>query len=552
MGVLSLALTVSCGQSSSDGQTPRGSEPNWWTEAGPGTDLPSSPKDAARFLTQASFAPTENEMTGLSFAGFDAWFDHQRGVPSSLERPRLEALAAQGMDVYQLQRVELWWDHAVNGEDQLRQRVAFALSELLVVSDQMGKLRNAAFGLAEFYDILTRHSLGNFRDLIEEVTKSPVMGMYLSHLRNRRGDPANFTSPDENYARELMQLFTIGLVELGVDGTPLLDMNGAEIPSYEQRDVEELARVLTGWTFANSSTFFNGDEDFVTPMESWDDYHDFGAKTLLGGHLIPAGLTPDEDLDAALDIIFANQNLGPFLSIRLIQRLVTSNPSPAYVARVASVFNDDGAGVRGNLGAVVKAILMDTEARTGHLKAPNEYGKLREPLIRLAGLWRTFDAKAVTGNYDYWNPQLQMGQAPLRSPSVFNFFDPEYTAPGPIRNAGLVSPEFQINTHQLTTTVCNELYERIYGAYPGFPDADANTVTLHLEDELAAAADPGALLDHLELYLMPGGMTSGMRSMLEAHLSSTPMVTGDMPPGMRRVLDGIFLIVTSPEGSVQR
>lgn len=529
-----------------------GSPSDWWIQAGPGLDVPTSPADAARFLTQATFGPTEAEMTGLLFAGFGAWFDHQQALTPSLQRPRLEELAAQGMDTFQLQRVELWWDHAVNGEDQLRQRMAFALSELFVVSDGMGRLRNASFGLAEYYDILARNSLGNFRELMEEVTKSPVMGMYLSHLRNRKGDPASFTSPDENYARELMQLFTIGLVEIHPDGTPVLDPSGDATPSYEQGDVEELARVLTGWTFANSTTFYGGEEDFVTPMESWDEFHDFGGKTLVGGQVIPAGLTPDQDLDAALDILFANQNLGPFLSIRLIQRLVTSNPTPAYVARVASSFADDGTGVRGNLFAVVKAILLDEEARTGHEAAPEQYGKLREPLVRLAGLWRTFNAKASSGRYDYWNPQLEFGQAPLRSPSVFNFFDPEYTAPGPIREAGLVSPEFQINTHQLTTTVANELYERVYGAYPGFPGADANTVTLDLGEELALAGDAPSLLDHLELYLMPGGMSDGMRTTLEGHLSATPLDAGGLPEGMQRVLDGIYLILTSPEGSVQR
>lgn len=547
---LHLLLLAGCGGSASPPNDTTDSR--WWTQAGPGADLPADAEDAARFLTQATFGPTADGMTGLAFAGFEAWFERQRSLPPSLERPRLEALAAEGLDVTQLERVEVWWDHAVNAEDQLRQRMAFALSEILVVSDQMGRLRNEALGLAEYYDLLTRHALGNFRELIGEVTRSPVMGTYLSHLRNRKADPTTFRSPDENYARELMQLFTIGLVELHPDGSPVLDSNGDEVPSYEQRDVEELARVLTGWTFANSSTFLGGADDFIAPMESWDAHHDFDAKLLLGGQTIPAGLSPTDDLDAALDLLFAHPNVGPFLATRLIQRLVTSNPSPAYVQRVASVFGDDGAGVRGNLLAVATAILMDDEARRGHRDAPATFGKLREPLVRLAGLWRTFDAAAETGRYDYWNPQLELGQAPLRSPSVFNFFDPEFTAPGALRDAGLVAPEFQINTHQLTTSVANELARRVYEAYSGFAGADETTVTLDLTDELALADDPAALVEHLGLHLMGSAMDGEMKSMLVEHLTATPLATSNMPRGTQRVLDGIYLIITSPEGSVQR
>ncbi|MEM7516467.1 MAG: DUF1800 family protein [Planctomycetota bacterium] len=236
----------------------------------------------------------------------------------------------------------------------------------------------------------------------------------------------------------------------------------------------------------------------------------------------------------------------------MIQRLVTSNPSPAYVGRVSAVFADDGEGVRGNLAAVARAILMDDEARDGHEVAPNTFGKVREPLIRLAGLWRAFDARAATGKFRYRNPERDFGQAALRSPSVFNFFYPSYEAPGALANAGLVAPELQITTHTYITTTANEFRERILLSYPGYGGTNEHTVTLRLTEELELAEDPGALVDHLDLLLLGGQMSSEMRSALVSHLEGTDMDAGGKADGMQRVLDAIYLIVTSPEGSIQR
>ena len=446
----------------------------------------------------------------------------------------------------------IFWEFATENDDQLRQRVAFALSEILVVSDRSGALGNHPQGLATYYDLLVRGAFGSYRELVEDVTKSPAMGVYLSHLRNQKGDPANNIRPDENYARELMQLFTIGLVELNADGTPRLDGGGQEIPTYGQTDIEELSRVLTGWTYAGSAQFRWGPSNFDGPMEAWPEFHDDGAKTILGGTVLPAGLSPEDDLDAALDAICAHANVAPFVSTRLIQRLVTSNPPPAYVARIAAVFEDDGEGRRGQLGAVVRAILMDDEARRGHVDAPTTFGKLREPIVRMAGIWRAFDARAETGSFRYWNPQNDFAQAALRSPSVFNFFYPTYAPAGEVADAGLVAPEFQITTHTSITTAANEYRDRIFRAYPGFPSANQDTVTLQLMPEAAMAEDPGALLDHLEPLLMGAPMSAGMRSALVTHLENVPMEVNNYPDGMRRVADAIYLIVTSPEGSLQR
>ncbi|QDV07923.1 hypothetical protein Poly30_34580 [Planctomycetes bacterium Poly30] len=526
-------------------------EAAWWIQAGPGTDLPADEMDAARFLEAATFGVTADDMTGLQYAGFNAYLDHQRRVAPSLQRPALEAREAAGESIYQNQRQELWWRNAVRGEDQLRQRMAFALSEIFVVSDRSGALQNFAIGLAEYYDVLTRGALGSFRDLMSAVARSPIMGNYLSHLRNQKGDPVNHIRPDENFARELMQLFCIGLIELEPDGTPRLDGDGAEIPTYSQTDIEELSRVMTGWTYAGSANFKWGARDMIRPMEAWPDFHDDQAKTLLGGAVLPAGLTPEEDLEAALDVLFQHANVGPFIAFRLIQRIVTSTPAAGYVQRVAAVFADDGTGQRGNLEAVVRAILLDDEARTGHLTSPTTFGKLREPLVRMAGIWRTFGGAAASGHFRYWNPQNDFGQAALRSGSVFNFFYPTFEPPGLLQGAGLFGPEFQITTHTVITLTANEYYDRIYRAYPGFGNANEHTVTLRLDAELALADDPEALVDHLGLYLMAGQMSDDMRTALVAHVSAVAMDAGNKPDGMQRVLDTIYLIVTSPEGALQ-
>jgi len=268
--------------------------------------------------------------------------------------------------------------------------------------------------------------------------------------------------------------------------------------------------------------------------------------------VIPAGLTPEEDLDAALDIICAHDNVAPFISKQLIQRLVTSNPSPAYVARVAAVFEDDGAGARGNLGAVARAILMDVEAREGHTASPTTFGKLREPIVRMAGIWRAFDARAQTGLFRFWNPQNDFGQAALRSPSVFNFFYPSFAPPGVVADAGLVGPEFQITTHTTITQAANEFHDRIYRAYPGFGNANEDTVTLDIGEERILALEPAELVDHLERLLMGAPMSAGMRSALITHLEGVDYEDNNPPDGIQRVLDAIYLIVTSPEGAVQR
>ncbi|MDX9768597.1 MAG: DUF1800 family protein, partial [Ectothiorhodospiraceae bacterium] len=401
------------------------------------------------------------------------------------------------------------------------------------------------------YDTLTRHALGNYQDLMWAVTLSPAMGLYLSMLKNEKADPETNLRPDENYAREVMQLFSIGLVELNPDGSVKRDAQGEPIPTYSQSDVEELARIFTGWNF-NGATNWKWPQKNYLPMQPWYAYHDFDAKVIVGNTAIPAGLTPDDDMGWAIHTLFHHPNTAPFVAFRLIQRLVTSNPSPAYVQRVAAVFADNGAGVRGDLYAVAKAILLDPEARFGHVDQPQTFGKLKEPLLRQAALWRAFDARSVDGAFREWRPETEFGQAALRSPSVFNFYQPDHKPAGALGDLGLYGPEFQITTHAMITRTTNRMYERTFRSYPGFANANERTVTLNLAAELALASDPAALVDRIALLLTADGLSSASRDLIIQHVNGVSMTAGNLESGMQRVLEAIYLIATSPEGAVQR
>jgi len=508
----------------------------------PGPDPPASEAQSARFLTRATFGPTPAEIDRLLVIGYTAWFDEQERFAPSLQRPSIE----HRQDVSQDDRLEMWWRNAIQRPDQLRQRAAFALSELFVVSDVAGTLAEDPVGLAEYYDVLARGSLGNYRTLLEDVTKSPVMGRYLSMFKNQKADPEHNIRPDENYAREVLQLFSIGLVMLNPDGTEILDGGGLPIPTFDQAVIEGFAATFTGWNYAGA-TNWNWPERNYLPMEPWEEYHETAAKALLDGTVLPAGGTAQSDLTFALDLIFQHPNVGPFVGKALIQRLVTSNPSTEYVGRVAAVFADDGTGVRGNLLAVMKAVLLDPEAVQGHVDHPQTFGKLREPLLRLSALWRAFDARPVGGRFAYHHPDQHFAQAPLRAPSVFNFFAPDYRPPGPILDAGLYAPEFQITTETRITSTTNRFYECTFEGWYGYANPDEDTALIVLNDELALADDPPALVEHLNLLLMAGGMSPEMRTTVESMVADT-----DVEEPRQRVLEALYLITTSPEFAVQK
>ncbi|MDJ0919150.1 MAG: DUF1800 domain-containing protein, partial [Woeseiaceae bacterium] len=441
LGLLTMLMLVACGGGGGS------SDPTPITPPPPPPPPTVSKAEAFQLLNQTTFGATEAAATGVINVGVEAWIDSQLLQPASLQLPYLQSLPRpQPIGLLNGDRIDVWFRNAIDGDDQLRQRVAFALSEIMVVS-QLGALEQAPYALASYYDMLAQNAFGNYRDLIEDVTLHPAMGVYLSMLGNQKPNPDLNIRPDENYARELMQLFSIGLVELNIDGTPVLDNEGQPIPTYDQAVIEGFAHVYTGWTWAGFREFefarpTEGNQ--VIPMQLYPDFHDTGSKLLLNDVVLPAGQSGEQDLSDALDNVFNHPNVGPFMAIRLIQRLTTSNPSPGYVRRVAEVFNDNGAGVRGDLRAVVKAILMDPEARPD---MPMEIdGKIKEPLLRLTQLWRAYDAESANGGYRFPAVSFFFGQGPMQSPSVFNFFSPFYAPPGEISDSSLVAPELQIAT----------------------------------------------------------------------------------------------------------
>ncbi|MGI9272555.1 MAG: DUF1800 domain-containing protein [Woeseiaceae bacterium] len=518
----------------------------------PQPPTPITKAEAYQFLNQASFGATEAEAQIVINMGYEAWIDDQLQKPASLQLPHLQSLPRPQF-LFQLQpdRADIWFQHALHADDQLRQRVAFALSEIMVVSE-LGVLGNLTYSLGGYYDVLSRNAFGNYRDLIEEVTLHPAMGMYLSMLGNEKPDPVNNIRPDENYARELMQLFSIGLVELNADGSIVVDAEGQPVPTYDQATIEGFAHVFTGWTFAGAFNFqnaFPNDANQVVPMQLYPAFHDTGSKALLNNFVIPPGQTGDEDLRDALDNIFDHQNVGPFIAIRLIQRLVTSNPSPGYVARVAAVFDNNGAGERGDLAAVVKAILLDVEARPD---SPQEIdGKLKEPLLRLTQFWRSYDAASASGRYPINYAYIVLGQGALQSPSVFNFFSPFYAPPGEIRDNNLVAPELAIATEYLSTFVTNYMFFQTFlwnhETDPQGQGITEDTVMIDFAAETAIAGDVDALINMVAGKLLAGQISDTLRTEITGMLARIPA-----DQTLLRAAETIYLVVTSPEYAYQR
>ncbi len=509
---------------------------------------PVTKAEAYQLLNQGSFGATESEAERVISMRQEAWVEEQFQKPLSLQLPHLQSLPPPQFP-FQLHedRVDIWFRNALNGEDQLRQRVAFALSEVMVVS-QLGALGNLPYAVADYYDVLARNAFGNYRELLEEVTLHPAMGVYLSMLGNEKPDPVLNIRPDENYAREVMQLFSIGLVELNIDGTEKLDMQGQPIPTYDQEIIEGFAHVYTGWTFAGAPSFrqarptrFNQ----VIPMQLYPGFHDLEAKTLLNGVTLPAGQSGDQDLRDALDNIFNHPNVGPFIAIRLIQRLVNSNPSPGYVRRVAEVFNNNGSGVRGDLAAVIRAILLDAEAHP--TMAMEIDGKVKEPLLRLTQLWKAYNATSNSGRFPLVASYILFGQGPLQSPSVFNFFSPFYAPPGEIRDSSLVAPELEIATEYQNTLFTNYMFYQVFALNHTNNALEDDDVFINFEEEMAIAADPDALIDMVAGKLLAGQISDTLRQEIAGMLARVPETDAAI-----RAAETIYFVVTSPEYAYQR
>ncbi|MEY2844423.1 MAG: hypothetical protein RI920_2460, partial [Pseudomonadota bacterium] len=490
-------------------------------------------RSAVRFLNQATFGATDAEVAKVEKDWRWGWMQAQFAMPiTETHWGRVKARQAiwlsQGTvaaprDIKDAPGVLFdysTWESYFTAPDQLRKRVGYALSQIMVTSMNgfVGGGRFTALTGAAYLDVLERNAFGNFRQLLEDVTLSPAMGYYLS-MRGSQKEQKNAQGqvlrvPDENYAREVMQLFTIGLNKLNLDGTVQTDSDGKPLPSYEPKDVAQLARVFTGWDLDAPSP----DPDalrYSNPMKNIKALHETGASTVLG-QPIAAGLTGQESLDKALDILFEHPNVGPFIGKQLIQRLVTSNPSPEYVARVASRFNDNGQGVRGDMRAVIDAVLRDPEAMTpmNIVRPAPGWGKLREPVLKLSAFLRAFPHASDSGDFKVGNtdnPGNALGQSPMRSPSVFNFYRPGYVPPGSAAAAaGLAEPELQLAHETSVAGYVNFMRDAAsagvgnWGTAKNRRDLQANYSAELALVEQPVATLPTALVDHINQKLMSG------------------------------------------------
>jgi uncharacterized protein (DUF1800 family) len=510
--------------------------------------------DAVRFLEQSTFGPTESLVLSVQDAGFPAFLESQFATPPSslgtypviLESSAVVCPPTAPSNCYRdnftsFQPSVQFFRNALSGNDQLRQRVGFALSQIFVVSDEEVM---SAYGMADYQQLLLADAFGNFRQILQDVTLSPAMGRYLNMVNNDKANPTAGTHPNENYARELLQLFSIGLVQLNADGSVVTDTNGQPVPTYDQSVVDGYAAVFTGWTYPtvpgatlqkHNPTYYQG------PMEPFQSNHDVTAKTLLNGAVIPAGQPAATDLGGALDLLFNHPNVGPFIGKQLIQFLVTSNPSPAYVARVSAVFANNGAGVRGDMQAVVQAILLDTEAR-GVVQTGTTYGKLREPALFAANLAR---ALAVQSDGVYLrNASVSMEEAVYEAGSVFNFYSPNYALAG----TPLVSPPSTLLDSSSVMVRSNFVNALLFNTIA--PDATipgSTGTTAPLTAFWTSASDAGALADRLNALLMHGTMSSGMRQAVLDAVNAIPA-----SDAVDRVRAAAYVIGTSAQYQVEQ
>ena len=500
---------------------------------------------AARLLDQATFGPTLTDIAHVQTVGVQGYLNEQFALAPTLEpditTPPPTLCATSTVACQQAE----WWQAALTAPDQLRQRVAFAMSEMFVISTNSDNAR----AVTPYQNILVNDAFANFYTMMKDVTLSPGMGAYLNMLNSAKPGTIGgvLQIANENYARELMQLFTLGIDMLNQDGTLQLDTSGNPIPVYTETQVQAFARVYTGWTYATASggiptSFPNNTANFDAPMAAVESQHDMNSKTLLNGTTLPAGQSSSLDLTGALTNIFNHTNVGPFVCRQLIQHLVTSNPSPAYVSRISAVFANDGTGTRGNLKAVVQAILLDTEARSGDANPSPTDGHLREPLLYMTnvmrGLGYTFvGAGAGTGVEYYYTPgnyTSALSEKPYTSGSVFNFFPPNYVIPGTTISA----PEFDIENTATAVLRLSLADSIVNNKISGFSVDLSNTSTLG-----TMAANPATLVSYLNTLLMHSQMPANMNTTIINTI--TPLTSN-----AQRMRIAVFLIVTSSQYKV--
>lgn len=549
-GVLAAAVLAACG--GGGGDTPANPGPGPGTGGGGvGTGTGSAPTDAeaSRFLAQASMGASRAQIARVQALGYAGWIDEQMALPQS--SGRWDYLLAGGYDAATNKNSEAGFDAAawsklLASPDTLRQRMTLALSEIMVAAiDGLIGGGWKAFAAAAYLDLLEANAFGLHRTLMQQISTSPAMGEFLTFRASQKANPATGALPDENYAREVMQLFTIGLVQLNLDGTPTLS-NGAPTYTYGQSDITGLARVFTGWDFdlqGQSGSVGTATPAFIRrPMIQYPTRHEPGTKSFMGV-TIPANTDGVASLQIALDTICAHPNVGPFTSRQLIQRLVTSNPSPAYVARIATVFNNDGSGVRGNLKAVLRALLLDDEARNPANAASVSFGKQREPMLRLSAWARAWNVGSASNAWAVGNtsdPASRLGQSPLRSPTVFNFFRPGYVPPNSaIASAALVAPEFQLTNESSVVGYVNFIQRAVSG---GLGDLKADYTSL-----LALAGDAVALVAEVAVVLAANQLSPATLATVSNAVGSMPLPPASTTAAQNRVYASVLLVLAAPE-----
>jgi uncharacterized protein (DUF1800 family) len=522
----------------------------------PDLSRPPTRAQASRFLAQASFGATRANLNALTASTLPQWIDQQFAQPLTSHKQNVEYLVDNFYDGNynqgELANIESVFRFAAYGDDQLRQRAAWALSQIFVIGTGSPAVDSASGRI--YLDVLNRNALGNYRQLLEDVTLSQSMGLYLSHIGNEKENPDTGRLPDENYAREIMQLFTIGLWQLNPDGTQKLDTQGKPIPTYGQDDIRGLAKVFTGFTISQCLTHPNPElcmygsrlnwwqEGVMVPFER---FHSTSEKRFLGRTLAPGRLARD-DLEDALDTLFDHPNVGPFIGKQLIQRFVTSNPSPAYVRRVAAAFDDNGAGVRGDMKAVLRAILLDPEARDPNCMQAAHAGKLREPIVRWVQFLRAFTLPNTQGRayYDFNRMRPAFGQWPLSSPSVFNFYRPTYAPAGALRNAGLVAPEFQI-THEYTIAATHNEFH-LWASWDN--NGDYGTHSDNYGWLIALGGDPARMVDELDMLLTYRTLSPISRAAMIEAIDAVPPHLGNKG----RAKMALKLFYSSPDYLIQK
>jgi len=603
--------------------------------------------EMSRLMSQATFGADMDEIKRATSLGMETWIDEQLNIPITyltplhweiwdeietawemafetwlanyimelcaaadadpdISRPNLSQAEVDLLKIlfleelygpYSLHFNFAWSQSVLTSDDQLRQRVAYALSQIMVISAQSDLGENGE-SISAFYDILLHHSFGNFRDLLYEVSLNPAMGVYLSHYNNPKAIPDENIHPDENYAREVMQLFSIGLYKLNQDGTRTKDADGNDIPTYNNDDIKELARVFTGlgpgstdptmshitWNAHFGLGYYSANK--TEPMIMYPEWHDTGSKSLLNGLEIPAGQDGMKDIEMAIDYIYNHPNVGPFIGRQLIQRLVKSNPSPAYISRISAVFNDNGFGERGDMAAVVKAILLDPEARTCEEMQHFDNGKLREPMLRgsefikvipkygekvvydvdfssysCEGIQYTADTILVVDNLRLWNNGFDYYEAvkqfPMMSPSVFNFYLPDHQPVGEMAENDLYGPEFKIHDTSTAINYINSVYiftAPYYDAawynwydWVGFENIkfDYTELAEIYED------DPEKFIHHVDVVFTNGQMTDELKNTLRAYINNVPeWYIGEYTEVPLKGL--LYLIMWSPDYTIAR